>query len=77
MKKILFLAIMVLAAASCNDKKNADGSKEGDSSDTINISEKDTAAIEVDADKPIKKVYEIEGVPEGQKMFYVNLYSIL
>lgn len=76
MKKILFLAIMVLAAASCKDKKNAEGSEGGDPADSINISEKDTAAIEVDSDKPIKKVYEIEGVPEGQKIVYVNLDSL-
>jgi len=75
-KKIIVLAMMLLVAAACNNKKSADGKDGADKADTTNISEKDTAALEIDSDKPIKKVYEIEGVPEGQKIVYVNLDSL-
>ncbi len=76
MKKLILLSLLLLAVAACNNKKGADSKDGAETPDSTEISEKDTAALEIDSEKPIKKVYEIEGVPEGQKIVYVNLDSL-
>jgi len=75
-KKILFLSLIVLMIFSCKktDKNVNIGS--GSKTDSTAINPNDTASVKIDSTAPIKGIIPIEGVPEGQKIVFVNIDTL-
>jgi outer membrane protein len=75
-KKILFLSVIALMIIGCKKTEKNGNADSGSKSDSTALNASDTASVKIDSTAPIKGIVPIEGVPEGQKIVFVNIDTL-